>query len=516
MNSRHLLITGSRFRRLFTASAALLLLAGAAEPAPARAASIETVDWLSSPTANALTVDGKQLWVQDGDGVGELVVMDTATKKKVATVPGADRVSDIHFTPDGRYAYLIEANALVVHDAVTRVRVGAVPLDLSVRPIGLAFSPDSSRVYVVGKDGPISVHDTATRAEIAQFDAGVGGNHDIAMAPDGRRAYVAGFSGVAVVDTGSNAVIRKLDYAGGDLVDGANTPSGAVVVSPDSSTVYAAGHTLTRINAVSGAALGQARPAATASRLHISPDGSSLFADGRHGTGGLGLAWGPYTVKTVDMTVHSVSGLPDNMTLTAQRSAYGRTMSVSRDGKTGYLSGGIVSELVGSGVEMTTRPIPTTLAIIDVNGSGGGEPGNGTPGSGDDKAFKPGTKLSVVFTELAKAREYLVKGESTPFCVDERARTDDAGTLRFDCTLPSDLEPGLHNFNVYDGTSKVASIEFTVSAQGRNTATELRGSAGSTTAPGTGGAGPDKPGSLDTGSSGSSDGSGSLGGLFGR
>lgn len=80
--------------------------------------------------------------------------------------------------------------------------------------------------------------------------------------------------------------------------------------------------------------------------------------------------------------------------------------------------------------------------------------------------FKPGATVMVQFTGLQPGAAYSEEGNSTPFCTLDDVRADDSGALAFVCTLPADLEAGTHHFHVKDSTGTVASIEFTVAADG--------------------------------------------------
>ena len=86
---------------------------------------------------------------------------------------------------------------VAAHDTVIdTIAVGA-------SPVGLAVTPDGSRVYVVNSaDGTVSVIDTASNT-ISVLPIAVGGApSDIAISPDGRRVYVVnhGDSTVSIVD----------------------------------------------------------------------------------------------------------------------------------------------------------------------------------------------------------------------------------------------------------------------------------------------------------------------------
>ncbi|WP_182346441.1 hypothetical protein [Tomitella gaofuii] len=119
--------------------------------------------------------------------------------------------------------------------------------------------------------------------------------------------------------------------------------------------------------------------------------------------------------------------------------------------------------------------------------------------------FKPGATVMAQVTGLKAGGVYSSEGNSTPFCTLEDVRADADGVLTFVCALPTDLEVGMHHFYVKDGTDTVASIEFTVAADG---ADQGALSAAADTGDGDDGTGPGDGGGDTTGG-------GSLGTLFG-
>lgn len=183
--------------------------------------------------------------------------------------------------------------------------------------------------------------------------------------------------------------------------------------------------------------------------------------------------------------------LPSSM----QRNAEANVFSYTLDPDTRYIAMG----QCGTTIENPDGTLTTENAQLFLRGIN-------QPVVGNASAYKPGQTVSVTINGLLPNHDYGRQGNSTPFCVDESARSDASGQLRFDCTLPSDLETGTHHFNVFDGTKKVASIEFEVASDGTNTNTSLVGTAGS---PGDGNGGSDDNGGGNTGSA------GSLGSLFG-
>jgi len=98
-------------------------------------------------------------------------------------------------------------------------------------PVGVAVSPDGSRVYVANYyGGSVSVIDTSNNTVVATV-TGLSYPYGVAVTPDGARVYVAnnGSGSVSMISTGTNTVV-------GTVTVGSNHTS--VAVSPDGYSVY--------------------------------------------------------------------------------------------------------------------------------------------------------------------------------------------------------------------------------------------------------------------------------------
>ena len=179
----------------------------------------------------------------------------------------------------------------------------------------VAASPDGATVYVTGitslpQPTPMNTFDTvaynaATGAVrwVARFH-GINGRHvagspAVGVSPDGAKIFVFGhFLNRGGGDRGETMMVAYDSATGRQMWSTfgvCTTPAQAVVVSPDSSTVYATGTTFNgyctvAYNATTGAVRWHASYQTgqfihpTANSLALSPDGADLFVTGTAGT----------------------------------------------------------------------------------------------------------------------------------------------------------------------------------------------------------------------------------------
>jgi YVTN family beta-propeller protein len=82
------------------------------------------------------------------NGDGTVSVIDTATRKLVATIPVGRGGDGVAVTPDGKRAYVANSgsNTVSVIDAASNKVVGTVQVGND--PHGVAVSPDGTHVYI--------------------------------------------------------------------------------------------------------------------------------------------------------------------------------------------------------------------------------------------------------------------------------------------------------------------------------------------------------------------------------
>ena len=127
------------------------------------------------PEAIDMSPDGKEVWTAHSQD-GGVSVIDTETKKVVATIPSLTKHSNrLKFTPDGKLVLISDAESsqVLVMDVKTRklvqkIQVGEVPL-------GIQIAPDGQRAYVAcAQAGQVAIIDLAKLTQIGTIDVGPG------------------------------------------------------------------------------------------------------------------------------------------------------------------------------------------------------------------------------------------------------------------------------------------------------------------------------------------------------
>jgi len=185
------------------------------------------------PTVNfadiEITPDGAFAYVGgDDNSFSEIEIIDTATNTIVdhVVVPDSGTAVDIVFTPDGQRAYVSSGTNVLVVDTASRSVVATVPV--SVNADELAVTPDGAFVYVTLHslvDG-VAVLNTASNTItkiISTFPFSV---QDIGITPEGNFAYAASPSAnsLLLINTLSNTIVNLIPVGPG--------PS-ALVITPN-------------------------------------------------------------------------------------------------------------------------------------------------------------------------------------------------------------------------------------------------------------------------------------------
>jgi YVTN family beta-propeller protein len=142
-----------------------------------------------TPLNLALSPDGRELYVTC-EAAYSVVVVDTATRGKVAEIPVGGQPMDVTFSPDGRRAFVSNRldDSLSVIDVVARKVVATIPV--GDEPHGVLTDRAGKILYVLNTaTEDISVLDTATLTESKRLSASRG-PWALAMSPDGSRIHV--------------------------------------------------------------------------------------------------------------------------------------------------------------------------------------------------------------------------------------------------------------------------------------------------------------------------------------
>ncbi len=159
--------------------------------------------WLYLPVGNICGSNG------NSGAPSRIEVIDTATNTATQIpVPGSPYgPQSVVFTPDSAVAYVSHHGANRVHAIDTATQSISTSIQVAGQPLGIAITPDGSRVYTAGRliSSLIEIS-TATNTITATIPLSIGtsGGHTlVAMDPGGSRAYVyySSIPTLAIVDT---------------------------------------------------------------------------------------------------------------------------------------------------------------------------------------------------------------------------------------------------------------------------------------------------------------------------
>ena len=143
-----------------------------------------------TPLNLALRPDGRELYVTC-EAAYAVIVVDTATRRKVAEIPVGGQPMDVTFSPDGRRAFVsnrLDDSVSVIDAAETRKVVATIPV--GDEPHGVLTDKAGKYLYVLNTaTEDISVIDTATLTEAKRLSASRG-PWALALSPDGGRILV--------------------------------------------------------------------------------------------------------------------------------------------------------------------------------------------------------------------------------------------------------------------------------------------------------------------------------------
>jgi len=203
----------------------------------------------------------------------DVSVIDTTTNKVMATISVGSSPMGIAISPDGTKVYVVNArsNDVSVIDTATNTVTATVPVGSS--PQGVVVSPNGKKVYVANQvSNTISVIDTAKNTIVSTVNTGKYPT-GVAISPDGKKIYVTNYGDktVSIIDTATKAVTSTVSV-GKSPKEIAVTPDGTkvYVVNSDSgsiSVIDTATNSVTKTVKIGGAPFGVA----------VNPEGTKVY-----------------------------------------------------------------------------------------------------------------------------------------------------------------------------------------------------------------------------------------------
>ncbi|MDP6546853.1 MAG: multiheme c-type cytochrome [Phycisphaerae bacterium] len=195
-----------------------------------------------TPLNMAISPNGKELYVAC-EASHTVIVVDTATRRKVAEIKVGHHPTDVTFSPDGKRAYV--SNRLDDSVSVIQVEGRKVASTISVgdEPHGVLTDRSGKRLYVLNTSSDsISVIDTAALKEIKRLEASRS-PWSLSLSPDASQIYITNalsrfvkfrkppMSEVTAIDTGRAVVTNRLSVPAANLVQGVDWhPSGKFAI----------------------------------------------------------------------------------------------------------------------------------------------------------------------------------------------------------------------------------------------------------------------------------------------
>ncbi|OFW27676.1 MAG: hypothetical protein A3H97_23020 [Acidobacteria bacterium RIFCSPLOWO2_02_FULL_65_29] len=142
--------------------------------------------------------------IQTNSAGDSVHIIDAATNKVVAEIPGIERAHGAQASPDGNWMWISNEADNTVDVISTKTMTVTKKIPLSGHPNNLAITPDGRKLYVAIAQAPgaLDVIDTAKQTKVRTISVH-GGVHNTYVTPDGKYA-VAGMVGarnITVVDT---------------------------------------------------------------------------------------------------------------------------------------------------------------------------------------------------------------------------------------------------------------------------------------------------------------------------
>lgn len=167
----------------------------------------------------------KLLVANQGDHT--LLIIDTSSRKTLATVGVDINGHEVIASPDGRFAYVpiygnsgvgkpgTDGSTVEVIDIASGRAIHIIDLGKPVRPHCAKFGPDGMLYVSAELAKAVDVVDPGTQKVVAELPTGEADSHMFVLTPDGSRVFTANvFAGsVSVVDTHARKLITTIPVA---------------------------------------------------------------------------------------------------------------------------------------------------------------------------------------------------------------------------------------------------------------------------------------------------------------
>jgi YVTN family beta-propeller protein len=385
------------------------------------AVSGSTYSWTNNNTALGLASSGTgNISAFMGTNAGTAAVTATVTVTSSEAAPAV-------------YAYIPQTNGqLAIVNMATNSTTTNISASLGSQPMGMAVSPDGTRLYVGDQlGGSVSIINTATSAHVGTISGVGSGLLGLAVSADGTRLYVAvhNFNYVKVINLTDNSTVTTIAAVG---------PTG-LTLSSDGAKLYVAnenGHKISIINTATNAVLSNFETGVNPVGIALSPDGTKAYVTNYNSNGQvsgtvtvLNLATGTIiTTIPIGNSAYGISITPDGSKLYVTNEEDGTVAVVSTTTNTVASTISLGSSTFPYGISITpdgTRVIvscwgvenafvinTTTNAVTSVSVP------NGSLGIGNFIATKPGTcSDSKTFTIIVNPSPSLNLVNSQALCV---------------------------------------------------------------------------------------------------
>ncbi|RJO73624.1 hypothetical protein D5S18_20775 [Nocardia panacis] len=204
-------------------------------------------------------------------------VIDAESTKLAATVPTPGTPYALAVAPDGAYVYVVTDGALAAIATTSNSVVRQTVREGHASGQTIAVAPDGRKLYVANGTKPtVTVYDTQTLAPLNTVSFGASdlqGVKLLVVSPDGRRVYVGDPHGVSVVDTATDTVIAHIARE--------QQPT-RLAVSPDNRFLYLPrpGEGLDLVDTATNAVVSTVNFRVSGAALAVAPSGKYVFAVG--------------------------------------------------------------------------------------------------------------------------------------------------------------------------------------------------------------------------------------------